>query len=106
MIQEIDVSAPADPRPTTMSGAGARIATPPTATCAACIVVPARDEADTIERTLVALATQRTVDGHPLDPASFEIILLANNCPDETATRRSGRSASGVGKSRGGRVRM
>jgi hypothetical protein len=48
------------------------------------VVIPARDEAEVIERTLAALADQRGLDGQPLDPATYEVILLANNCRDET----------------------
>lgn len=58
----------------------------PSAACVACVVIPARDEADSIERTLTALAAQRDLAGRPLDPDSYELILLANNCRDETAT--------------------
>ncbi len=52
---------------------------------AASVVIPARDEATNILCALDALAGQRGLDGEPLDATSFEIILLANNCDDETA---------------------
>ena len=51
----------------------------------ACVIVPARDEADTIRAALDALAGQLALNGEPLDCRSFEILLLANNCCDETA---------------------
>ncbi len=62
------------------------VPTPPDPRCEAIIIVPARDEAIGIAATLAALAGQRTADGAPLDPCRFEIILLANNCADATAT--------------------
>ena len=59
---------------------------PPATACLACVVIPARDEAATIERTLLALAAQRDLDGRPLAPDAYELILLANDCRDDTAT--------------------
>lgn len=50
----------------------------------ACVVIPARDEARNIETALSALACSRDGAG-PLDPARFEILLLCNNCRDQTA---------------------
>jgi len=70
---------------------------PPLAACVACVVIPARDEADSIERTLTALAAQQDLAGRPVDPDTLELILLANNCRDETATiarRLAGRSGT------------
>ena len=49
------------------------------------MVIPARDEAFGIASTLDALAAQRDLNGDPLAPDSFEILLLANNCRDNTA---------------------
>ena len=51
----------------------------------ASIIVPARDEAAHITGALDALARQRAGDGNFLDPSTFEILLLCNNCRDETA---------------------
>ena len=62
------------------------IAIPPSPALEACVVIPARDEAESIEQTLAALAVQRGVEGQPLDPSSVEVILLANNCRDATAS--------------------
>ena len=59
----------------------------PLETCAACIVVPARDESVRIEKCLSALVRQVDPDGRPIDPAKYEVIVLANNCHDETAAR-------------------
>ncbi len=57
----------------------------PSARLQACVVIPARDEASGIVRTLQALAAQRDLDGSQLDNSRFEILLLCNNCRDETA---------------------
>lgn len=51
---------------------------------AACVIIPARDEAANIAATLDALAAQRDLNGDILNPARFEIVLLANNCRDQT----------------------
>ncbi len=57
----------------------------PSLSLQACVIIPARDESEGIEATLDSFANQRSVTGEPLDTASFEILLLANNCRDETA---------------------
>jgi glycosyltransferase involved in cell wall biosynthesis len=59
----------------------------PLETCEACIVVPARDESVRIEKCLSALVGQVDPDGRPIDPSKYEVIVLANNCHDETAGR-------------------
>jgi len=59
---------------------------PPDPRCDAIIIVPARDEATGIAATLGALAGQLTGEGVPLDPCRYEIVLLANNCTDATAS--------------------
>ena len=51
----------------------------------ACVVIPARDEEAELPATLAALAGQLDRRGRPLDPRSFEVIVLANNCSDRTA---------------------
>lgn len=53
--------------------------------CRATVVIPARDEAHLIGRTLDALAGQRNPDGSRLDPTSFDLLVYANNCFDATA---------------------
>lgn len=61
------------------------VAIPPDPRCLAVIIIPARDEEAGIEATLTALAEQRDAAGSLLDPHSYEVILLANNCRDATA---------------------
>jgi len=57
----------------------------PRAECRATVVIPARNEADGIGQTLAALIAQRDLDGRPLDPRSFDVLVYANNCTDATA---------------------
>lgn len=64
---------------------------PPQSNLTTVVTIPAKDEADTIEATLRA-ATRQTVD-----PTRYEILLLANNCADDTAARaRAFKSAAPV----------
>jgi glycosyltransferase involved in cell wall biosynthesis len=49
-----------------------------------CIVIPVKDEEAYILKTLTALAQQVDISGAPLDPNTFEILLLANNCTDRS----------------------
>jgi len=58
---------------------------PPTPACRATVVIPAHNEAQHIVRTLQALARQRDVDGSPLAPDTFDVLVYANNCSDATA---------------------
>ena len=51
----------------------------------ASVIIPARDESANIAAALDALAAQLDLNDDPLAPATFEIILLANNCCDDTA---------------------
>ena len=69
---------------------GARIQTsligvPPLPQCQVSVIVPAKDEAQTMVATLTALANQTHLDGQPLNPLTYEILVLANNCSDESA---------------------
>lgn len=57
----------------------------PSLNCELCVIVPVRDEAANLETTLLALANQIDLDGKPLDKNRYEIILLANNCSDNSA---------------------
>ncbi len=59
---------------------------PPAAGLQACVIIPAKDEAHHLPATLAALAAQTELSGAPLPGRSFEVIVLANNCLDATAT--------------------
>ena len=59
---------------------------PPLPSCRATVVIPARDEALRIGRTLEALALQTAIDGSPLPRGRFEVLVYANNCSDGTAS--------------------
>lgn len=48
----------------------------------ACVVVPARDEAERIGGCIEALASQRDVD-----PASYEVVVVLDSCTDDTRER-------------------
>ena len=48
------------------------------------VVVPVRNEAHHLEQTLDALRSQCHADGQPLDPATYEVLLLTNNCTDHS----------------------
>ncbi len=61
------------------------VGVPPLPQCQVSVIVPAKDEAQTIVATLTALANQTCLDGQPLNPLTYEIIVLANNCSDESA---------------------
>jgi glycosyltransferase involved in cell wall biosynthesis len=51
------------------------------------VVLPARDEEDYILATLESLTTQQSLDGRPLDPDSYQIIVVENASVDATAER-------------------
>jgi hypothetical protein len=51
----------------------------------ATIAIPARNEADRIEKCLTAIAVQRDRLGAPIAQDAFEVLVLANNCTDATA---------------------
>ena len=53
--------------------------------CEVCVVVPIRDEAENITATLTALTNQIDLTGKPFDKSRYEIIVLANNCSDNSA---------------------
>ncbi|MEH2373592.1 glycosyltransferase family A protein [Nostoc sp.] len=58
---------------------------PPSPHCEVCVIVPVRNEAQTLAATLTALTHQVDLEGQLLDPRRYEIILLANNCSDDSA---------------------
>ncbi|MGI8499761.1 MAG: glycosyltransferase [Hassallia sp.] len=53
--------------------------------CEISVIVPARNEAETLSATLSALAHQVDLQGQRLDFRRYEIILLLNNCTDNSA---------------------
>ena len=57
----------------------------PRANLRICVIIPAKNEATNLPGTLAALAAQTTLAGQPLPTASYEVIVLANNCLDDTA---------------------
>jgi glycosyltransferase involved in cell wall biosynthesis len=63
----------------------ALVRVPPLPQCEVSVIIPAKDEAQTMVATLTALANQTCLHGQPLNPRTYEIIILANNCVDETA---------------------
>jgi pimeloyl-ACP methyl ester carboxylesterase len=58
---------------------------PPLPQCEVCVIVPVRNEAQTLEATLSALTYQVDLEGNKLDWRRYEVILLANNCSDNSA---------------------
>jgi Glycosyl transferase family 2 len=50
-----------------------------------CVVVPARNEEGTLAPLMTALAGQRDLQDRAADAASYEVLLLLNNCTDRTA---------------------
>ena len=61
------------------------VSKPPLAQCEVCVIVPVRNEAQTLEATLKALTYQIDLKGKKLDWQCYEVILLANNCNDNSA---------------------
>ena len=57
----------------------------PLAQCEVCVIVPVRNEAETLEATIKALTYQIDLNGKKLDWQCYEVILLANNCSDNSA---------------------
>ena len=70
------------------------VSRPPLKSCEVCVIVPVRNEADAIENTLLALKNQVDLAGKLLNKSRYEIIVLANNCTDNSAeiARRFARS--------------
>jgi Glycosyl transferase family 2 len=61
------------------------VKTCPLPQCEVCVIVPVRNEAKLLEACLNALAYQVDFKGQPIDPNRYEVILLANNCNDDSA---------------------
>jgi hypothetical protein len=57
----------------------------PRASMRSCVVVPARNEEASLPALIATLADQHDLRGEPLDPTSYEVVLLLNNCTDRTA---------------------
>lgn len=47
-------------------------------------MIPARNEADQLENALNALRNQQQLDGKPLPSEQYEVLLLLNNCTDDS----------------------
>lgn len=56
----------------------------PRTDCRASVVIPVRNEAENLPTVIQALANQVDSKGDLLDPNNYEILLLANNCTDNT----------------------
>lgn len=56
----------------------------PTAARRVSVVVPVRNEADGISLTLDALRNQLTINGQRLNPTLYEVLVLTNNCTDNS----------------------
>ncbi len=61
------------------------VQTPLSPRCEVCVIVPVRNEAENLKATLSALAWQTDLEGRSFDRERYEIILLANNCSDDSA---------------------
>lgn len=53
---------------------------------AAIVAIPVKDEAERIAACLAALAVQRDELGRPLGPDTFGVLLVLNNCSDDTVS--------------------
>ena len=53
--------------------------------CRAVVALPARNEEATLAETLEALRVQVDLSGRRLDPGTYEVLLLLNNCTDRSA---------------------
>ena len=49
------------------------------------MAIPVRNEQGELAKTLAALAWQRDRGGKRVDPSRYEVVLLANNCADDSA---------------------
>lgn len=57
---------------------------PPSAQLRVGVIVPVRNEAHHLTHTLDALRNQYDAGGQSLNPATYEVLLLANNCTDRS----------------------
>jgi glycosyltransferase involved in cell wall biosynthesis len=51
-----------------------------------CIVIPVKDEEEYILRNLTSFTKQVDLSGNPFNHEEFEILILANNCSDQSVT--------------------
>lgn len=58
--------------------------TPPSCLLKISVIVPVRNEAHHLVDTLEALRNQQDDAGNPVNPASYEVLLLVNNCTDRS----------------------
>ena len=72
------------PLPVSVSSFGMLFPQPPLPTMQASVIVPAKDESAHIISTLEALRNQYNTDGQPLSHNVYEVLLLTNNCSDDT----------------------
>src|ERR1700709_2899988 len=56
----------------------------PSPSLSVCVIVPARNEAKNIVKTLDALRLQTCKNGLQIPFNEYEVLLLANNCTDNT----------------------
>ena len=56
-------------------------------TAAAIVAIPAYNEADRIGACLASLAVQRDRTGRPVASGTFDVLVFANNCSDDTAQK-------------------
>jgi hypothetical protein len=61
------------------------VKTPALPECEVCVIVPVRDEAELLEVCLKALACQVDFNGRPFSFDRYEVVLLVNNCRDDSA---------------------
>lgn len=66
-------------------GSNATVTAAPAAELEISVIIPAKNEAAALPATLAALAAQVDAAGRPWPGSSFEVIVLANNCTDDTA---------------------
>ncbi len=74
----------ADPNTQLYDNAPALVEKVPLAQCEVSVIVPACNEAESLPATLSALAHQVDLQGQRLDSRRYEIILLLNNCSDNS----------------------
>ena len=57
---------------------------PPQSDCRVSVVIPVRNEAENLPAVIQALANQVDNNGDSLNPNIYEVLVLANNCTDNT----------------------